>query len=342
MLLFVSDCFDQAISQFSLAVEAAIHTHHHQHKLLLHILTNLCNSGIHNVHLTEMVYGWCPLMCENYSSPEDQKNLFLALEIGFRHLGLQGHWMEAKLTHTDGHQKLVDIVFHSGESETIADFLCAWTLSSGSHQQHPSLQMCAEHLVGLCHLQSFSPRLRKLVIHSIGLIGYQGFEQVGIEEFIRLLDGLHVCTTDVTDVYSRDQWARLLLDAIQSSEGIQCVSHQYWELFVELVALQPQLLGDNICSPHIMTALEDANEWKKLECWMGVLWITLPLGDEMEEELKHVTLSLFHQQPNAIQKLERWVEQALEHIPTPWEHKCKSLQQICQQAHSVAAWQETQ
>ena len=286
------------------------------------------------------------MVCESYSTLENGKKLlYLALEIGFRHISQIG-WIGTELIHLNSHQQMVDIVFQSQESETIADFLCAWTSRSDSHDLHPSLEMCASHLINLHHLQPSSPRLRKLLIHSIELIGHQGFEQVGVEGVIRLLDGLNLHVEDINHT-KKMEWGNLLLDAIQSPDGTQKVPHPYWELLVEIVAKYPWMLEKSACDPHIMTSLEAAKEWDKLECWMGVIWISWIVdglresGDEeveVEEDFRRATLSLFHKQPDAIQKLESWMKRGA----TNSRPHYKSFQQICDQAHLEMAPQLAQ
>ena len=271
------------------------------------MLARFRNLEMRNDHLTEVAYKWCSMVCESHSNLENSKTLLLlALEIGFRHISPQSGWMEAKLTHMESHQKMVDIVFQSGESEAIADLLCSWTSIGVSHNPHPSLKTCVEYLVGLSHLQPFSPRLQQAIIKSIGLIDHKEFEQVGMEGVIGLLDGLHIHFNNISNIY---EWIGLLLNIVQSPEGIQHASHQYWELLVELVVSFPWGLGDNTCGPHVMKSLEDAKEWDKLECWKGIIWIKWSMDEELEadEELKHLTLSLFQQRPGAIQRLEHWV-----------------------------------
>jgi len=280
-----------------------------------------------NNYLTEVAYGWCSMVCESHSTLEkDEDTLLLALEIGFRHISPENGWIDAKLTHMENCQKIVDIVFHSGESEAIADLLCAWTSSSYFHNPHPSLKTCAEYLVGLSHLQPFPPRLQQAIMKSIEFIGLQPFAMVGLERFIWLLDGLHLHTGNVANC----EWRRLILGAIQSPEGIQHVPHQYWELLVELVALSPLELPLNAFELHVRTSLEDTQEWDKLECWMGMIWIIRSAGGGMdgelgtEEELERVTQALFQQRPGAIQKLEQWVGRLYDSARRP----SKSFQQI--------------
>jgi len=55
-----------------------------------------------------------------------------------------------------------------------------------------------------------------------------------------------------------------------------------------------------------MVFLQDAKEWDKLACWISVVWMIWPPedGGATEEDLENVMLSLLHQQPGALQKVE--------------------------------------
>jgi hypothetical protein len=57
--------------------------------------------------------------------------------------------------------------------------------------------ICVGHLVGLHDLVPFSPRLRRLVIRFIEIVGYKGFEGAGVERLVELLDHLHVTVEDM-------------------------------------------------------------------------------------------------------------------------------------------------
>lgn len=273
-----------------------------------------------------MAYGWCSVVCESYSNLADGKNLLLlTLEIGFRHLNPHHDRVEAELTHTEYHQALVGIVFENGDCEVIGDLLHAWTSKSDFHESHPSLATCAGHLISLHNLQPFSSRLRRLVVRSIELTGYQGFGQVGFEGFVQLLNNLNV---DFQDMDNGFQWAMLLMNTLQSPEGIQC-SPQYWQLLVELT-LPLSLFLRSYCSydPQTIGFLKEAQAWDKLECWVGVIWMIWPpgIGGTTEEDLEHMMQLLFHQQPTAFQKLNQWMEQCDEEAP-------ESFQQVCGQAY---------
>ena len=256
-----------------------------------------------------MAYGWCSAICENRESCEDWKNLLLlALEIGFRHLDPQCQWIPAKLIHTEHHRELAEVVFESGNCEEIADLLYAWTVGDSSYTWADTLLgTCAGRLVGLYNLVPFPPRLRRLVIRSVELIGYKGFEEVGAERFVELLNCLHVWVEDMDSEY---EWVQLLLDTIQSPEGARRLSNRFWELLVKLAIPEPSRFRDTAYSSRVMGFLLEAQEWDKLECWIGVIWMVWsPDTDEIVENLERTMVSLFRQRPGAAETLEGWMEQ---------------------------------
>lgn len=100
---------------------------------------------------------------------------------------------------------------------------------------HALLSFYAERLVGLYSLVPSSSGLRQLVIRSVELIGYKGFEGVGVERFVQLLNDLHVT---IEDMDRKPEWLRILLDTLQSPETVQHLFHWYWELLAELSILK--------------------------------------------------------------------------------------------------------
>ena len=272
-----------------------------------------------------MAYKWCSVILEHHKSSEDRGNLlFLSLEIGFRHLGPDSSADRLDLTHTKHHQGLVDVMVKSNDSEAIADLLHAWTWSA---KPCPFLGACAEHLVGLHDRVAFSPRLRRLVIRSVELIGYKKFEGVGVERFCQLLDHLYVT---VVDVDRKHRCIRLLLGCLKSPEGIQHLSYRCWKLLAELATSEDM---NPIYNHQIMVSLAEAQEWDKLECWIATVWMMWPPGTvAIEEDLERQTSLLFHQRPDAVRKLtlwmERWSKEHGEEVP-------ESFKRICQQATEV-------
>ena len=225
------------------------------------------------------------------------------------------------------------MVFGSQESEAIADLPHAWIIG---RSPFISLGNFTERLVCLHNLVPFSSRLRRLVIRSVELIGYEGFERVGVERFVELLNHLRVT---VEDMYYRSEWLMLLSVTLQTSEGTQHLSHWYWELLVELaISWSLWLRYDVTYNPQIMKSLAEAQEWSKLECWMETVWILWPPEADgiTEEDLGHSILSLFRQRPGAFEKLEHWMERwsQTNHKSVP-----ESFQRICKQAQEeIAQW----
>ena len=285
--------------------------------------------------LTTMAYELCSAILENYPSLADGQNLLcLSLQVGFRHLDPQNPRISAKLTHTEYHPHMVDIVFGNGDDEEISDLLHAWTSRGDCHKPPESLNTCARHLVGL---RPSSQRLRRLVIRAIGCIGYGGFEGVGLEEFFELLNHLGATVEETDD---KEGWATLLLDTVKSSEGIRRLTYPYWEFLIELlIGSEPRVLDGAVWCPRVITSLEGDQEWDKLECWMGVIWVAWPpeTGTTAEEDARRVMLSLLCQRPGAVSKLEKWVGR--------WSERCgravpETFQRMCEQTRTGATRQD--
>ena len=320
-----SDFMKPIIHQLFQAIVPAFNPAHNRHDLVSPALRDLTRLGTRPEYLSRMAYEWCSIMLEHHQSPGDRDNLLLlSLEIGFRHLDPNSSAVQLYLNHTEHHQGLVDVVVRSNDSEVVADLLHAWTFSA---EPCPFLGTCAEHLVGLHDRVAFSPRLRRLVIRSVGFIGYEGFEGVGAERFCQLLD--HLCVT-VEDVGDKRRYMMILLGCLRSPGGIQHLSRRYWELLAEFATSEYM---DPIYNPQITALLVEEREWDKLEFWMATVWMMWPLGNETTEEgLEHSTLLLFHQRPDVVQTLtlwmERWSERHSEEVP-------ESFKRICQQAREV-------
>ena len=69
-------------------------------------------------------------------------------------------------------------------------------------------------------------------------------------------------------------------------------------------------VGHPTYNPQVVASLLEAQEWDKLECWMGVvLMIWLPETEETTEDLKRMMVSLFHHQRGTAQKFTQWMKQ---------------------------------
>jgi len=330
-LLLTSDRIEHILNQLSNAILSSINDTDTRHNFIPYALDDLTKLEARPQSLIRMSYKWCSVICENRESFEDwERLLFLCLEIGFRHLAFRSRYIEIALTHTEHHRGLVDIVFKSRESEVIADLLCAWAVPSASYGLGVELLgTCAGHLVCLHDLISSSSRLRRLVIRSVELVGYGGFEGVGVERFVELLNHLHVT---VEDMDYELRWATLLFDTVQSFEGAQHLSHSHWELLAEL-AVQRLFRSDRAHSLQTITSfLTRTEQWSKLECWMGIVWM-LEADGMIEEDLDRSMVLLFRQRPGALYKLQQWMER--------WSKRNskdipESFERICKQAHEAA------
>ena len=281
-----------------------------------------------------MAYEWCPVI---WKSPVNWPELFLRpLEIGFRHLDPFDRYITVNLTHVEHDQKLIDKVFAINKVEAIADLLQALTVRDTSGDfARISLGFCARHIVGLHNTatEPFSPRLRRLVIRSVELLCREGFKEVEPGSFVELLNHLRI---DIEDMDWPYDWTLILGETIQSTEGVRHLDIQVWELLVEVATSNSRTLAERIVyDSHVTEFLLEAQEWEKLECWLGVVWMTWkPETDNMTEDLQDATKLLFRQKPDAIRKLMQWMERWSEDRN---EAISETFQQICEQAQLDAA-----
>ena len=328
----------QILNRFSEAVLLAVNGNRDQIRCVSLALRDLTKLEARPLRLTEIVYEWSAAICANRTEFEDLERLLLiCLELGFRHLDPWKSSTFIILTHTEHHWGLVDVVFKSQKCEVIADFLHA--LTAESYLPEPAGAMagvCAGHLVGLYNLVPFSPRLRRLVISFLGIVGYNLFEGAGVERLVGLLDYLHVT---IEEARLRGGWWLFLMGVIRSSEGTRRLSYWYWELLVELAVSEVWWPDSNdIPSLEITKSLIDAQEWGKLECWIGVAWMFFGLASITEEDLQRSTLLLLRQQPGAAEKLEQWMEKWHQH--SSWRHVPESFQRVLTRAHEVVQRQD--
>ena len=334
-----SDCLEQILNQLSKAVLSIVNGNRAQHEFVSHALCDLAKLESRPPRLTEIAYEWCSAIHANRDKFEDWENLLLdCLELGFRHLDPLERDFPIKLTHDEHHRGLVDMVFKSRKSEAIADLLCALTANHSLRGQTGEIVgVCTGHLFDLHKQVPFSPRLRQLVIRFVEIAGYKGFESAGVEKLIEYLNHLHVTVKEMGSKYS---WLSLLRDVIRSSKEPQRLSDRYWEFLVAFGASEQLPVFENTDALKITKSLIDAEEWGKLECWIGILWmrcgIRVVFFPGEDPELEHPTLLLLRQRPGAAKKLKQWMKRWSRR---PGVNIPESFQRILTRAHELAQQQ---
>jgi len=149
-----------------------------------------------------------------------------------------------------------------------------------------------------------SPRLRRLVIRAVELIEYRHFQQVGLEDFVALLNRLHVQEADMD---TESTWVGLMIHVLESPVGMQQILPHYWELVVRLAVEGDSVVWGQLPDMEVARYLEGRGEWEKLEAWVGFVWPSRPeLEHEVPiEEIGRITLTLFHHRPSAAEMIRR-------------------------------------
>ena len=307
--MFASAYSNWVVSQFSLAVIAAIPASHPRHRILGDVLSKLAEWNSRPSWLKTESYEWCSVICEEYQDLGVVRQLLLdSLRIaglrGGRHPG-----RPIESAYTERHRHIANAIFNSGDDELIRGLLLALVGVGEDHDIPRLLGKLPSDLICLWLDDSTSPEpVRQLVIRSVECLGPWEGDRVKEKEFTALLDRLRV---RVEDMVSKERWLKLLLRVVRSSQGRHDLPHLYWELIVEL-AVEVALghpVGDDL---QVMTLLEEEKEWEKLEYWSGYLWLQwLPSFDgDIPRVLGPTTRSLFRNRLGAVQKLEQWVERS--------------------------------
>ena len=131
------------------------------------------------------------MIWENRHSCKDWENLlFLSLEVGFRHHDPHKYKVSTDLPRTENYREFAEAVFKSNRREAIEDLLCALIMSRVKEPTVNSFSFCKRYIIDLYSgvTAPIPPRLRQLIIRSIGLIGCKGFEEVGPGRTVELFE----------------------------------------------------------------------------------------------------------------------------------------------------------
>ena len=131
---------------------------------------------------------------------------------------------------------------------------------------------------------------------------------------------------NVRDVqlWQYSSWGPILVEIVRSTEPQRLAIH-FWKHLAEL-AIRGYLSGTTYNS-DVTTSLMDAQEWDKLEFWVGVVWMACPpeLGS-VAKELEDAMEGLEKKRPGALRKrMERWSERHGQDLPESFQQTCDKL-----------------
>ena len=239
----------------------------------------------------------------------------LTLKIGFRQVG--NGPVPLQLDHTIYHDLVFKAAFSSNDDDTIADALSVWTTADyNSTPPNSVAEYLSRRVERTVH---FSSRLRSASIHVIERIWHRELGEWG-PEVVRLLNRLWVGAVGnpLGQMVGERQmlWGRLPVSIIRSPAGLRGLSLDYWRLLGDLLTdlpvnfFAPDVEGFLTLDVEVTESLarDGAEEWEKLEVWMGVIWRSiLPLEmltPRVMQDIEQVTLKLLLKWPSVIPKFE--------------------------------------
>ena len=329
MPLFASGHIPRVLRQVSGAIASALKTHRLIKSELIRGVLQIITRLENRPSQAEEAYCWCAMIWENRQHYNDWKALLLlSLEFGFRHLDRPRWSGSVNSTPPEYPQELIHTILKSNDTEAVTDLIQASYLVDRSRQT--VLRICANYFVDLNREATgpFPRRLRIIFSQCVESVGSRLYKEMEEERFVDLLNRLHIGVKDLAPPFGLGRWVRILLKIIQSPEGGRRLVIQNWELLAELAI--PSWSESAAYSPDVTASLLEAEEWDKLECWMGFVWMACPQGPgDVAEDLERTTALLFRQRPGAIQKLTHWMERWSKEreVDVP-----ESFQQICKQA----------
>ena len=251
--------------------------------------------------------------------------LCLSLEVGFRHFRRRVPWVLPTSTSAEHHQEIFDAVLKSNDTEAVIDLMYASVLIDGSGGL--GLSICTDYVLDLCSgaTEPLPRELQEIFTICLGRIGPGAPEKVGKGRFVDLSNRFRI---DIERLRGDSAWATAVLEIIQSPKDARNLAVQYWELLADFAV--PGYPLSATYSPDVTASLLKAEEWDKLECWMGFLWMVWPPeAGNMVEGLGDTTKLLFQQRPGAVHKLtqwmERWSRNHFTNVPESFKQICDEL-----------------
>ena len=141
--------------------------------------------------------------------------------------------------------------------------------------------------------------------------------------FVEVLSALHI-GVEKWGMVHRWLWKVTLLETIQFVEA-RCLALHSWKFLAEFATTGPSPAATY--NPDITISLMNAQEWDKLECWVGIVWMECPpelgnLGKELEDAME----ALEKERPGALRKrMEQWSKICGNDLPESFQQTCEKL-----------------
>ena len=249
----------------------------------------------------------------------------MTLNVGFRPAGPGRDQPAVHLGGASRNDQMFEAAFSSDEDDVIADAVCAWI---ADRDIAPPGSFSRFFTKRLGNEESFSRRLQWASTRTIELIWHSELEVPGLET-VRLLNRIKV---DMDDIVGRGELRTLLISVIRLTIGQERLSSHHWHSLDEL-ASESNLCGGFVSRDvEVMKALEEAEDWERLEVWMWILLKSLasyprPTSESMRD-IEETNLKLLLRRPSAIPRFEDLVGK----LPLPSDDA--TLRQICDRARS--------
>ena len=221
--------------------------------------------------------------------------LSILLEVGFRRASINTRFRSIHPDDTPHHRRIFETAFSNDDDEIVADAVRMWITSTSPI----TLGSFARHFTKRLERDTpLSEGLRQLVIHVVEHIWNIRPQESGLET-VRLLNRLDA---DMDGLEGDDRVSGLT--HVMCGPGGLALSPRYWRLLDRVVGGKTYLSLES-SDWDIMRALREAEDWEKLEVWMGFMWKLLRWYSAPKlEETQQVTLELLSQRPSALQKFE--------------------------------------
>ena len=234
-----------------------------------------------------------------HSLPQDLYEYLLPiiLEVGFRLARFDTRFGDIHPDDTPHHKRIFETAFSRNDDEVIADAVRMWITTTGRTPLGSFARHFNKRLEGG---RPLSEGLRQLIIDVVERIWDNKPWESG-PETVRLLN----CLDANMDGLWGDDRVCLLSHVICGPGGLELSPH-YWRLLDTFAVDGKTLVCPESSDWDIMRALQEVEDWEKLEVWMGFMWKLLKRCNmpELMEDTRPVTLKLLSQRQSALQKFE--------------------------------------